>query len=152
MASLSTPLHLYPSHALSMQSALYPSEEQQRRAAKFADLTQAHSRFVLALQSLAHCSSQPAPVELEPESEQASAFIDDRSPARSLSAQSRYTNVSLASNRAHAHVRELSFPAPLSQPAAVARASMEEPSARDSTWRQFSLKGSSNTRQVKSAG
>ena len=81
------PLHQYPMHALSVLCTTLPSLEQDQFSAKLATFTQAHSRFVLLLQSLVH--SSPSPVPLEP-------FEDQW---RTRLAQST--------------MRELTFPAPL---------------------------------------
>ena len=58
-------LHQYPVHALEYISALLPSSEQEEMTQKLISLTQAHSRFVLLLQSIVHSSSTP--ISPEPE-------------------------------------------------------------------------------------
>ncbi|KAF9565409.1 hypothetical protein CPC08DRAFT_189092 [Agrocybe pediades] len=92
------PLHRYPTHALRTLSSLYPTFEDDETTRKLVALSQAHSRFVLLLQSLLHSSSLPVPPVSEP--------IAELEP-RSKHARSPF---SLAS---HFTPRELVFPAPL---------------------------------------
>jgi len=75
-------------HALRTLTALLPTFED-KHTAKLVALTQAHSRFVLLLQSLIHSSSQPAPLE----------------PEEIIRTKSRFSVVQ--------PLRELTFPAPL---------------------------------------
>ncbi|KAJ7170840.1 hypothetical protein C8R43DRAFT_1231566 [Mycena crocata] len=60
-------LHRYPMHALTCLSSLLPDVDQAERdrTLKLATLAQAHSRFVLLLQALAHSSTLPPPPEKE---------------------------------------------------------------------------------------
>ncbi|KAJ7030364.1 hypothetical protein C8F04DRAFT_961635 [Mycena alexandri] len=60
-------IHRYPMHALTCLSGLLPDADQveQQRTLKLVTLTQAHSRFVLLLQALAHSSNSPPPPEPE---------------------------------------------------------------------------------------
>ncbi|CAA7267073.1 unnamed protein product [Cyclocybe aegerita] len=83
-------LHRYPTHALRTLTALFPTFEDDQTSARLVALTQAHSRFVLLLQALAHSSAEP--LEVEPEE------IKPRARFMPLPVQS---------------VRELTFPAPL---------------------------------------
>jgi hypothetical protein len=62
-ASLQLPLHLYPMHALAPLSNPALSPEQVTLMARLRLLTQAHSRFILLLQSMVHSSSSPLPRE-----------------------------------------------------------------------------------------
>ncbi|KAF9484401.1 hypothetical protein BDN70DRAFT_849986 [Pholiota conissans] len=82
------PLHRYPMHALRLLTSLLPTFEDDEQTRKFIALTQAHSRFVLLLQSLVHSSSEPTPIEPE-----------------EIKAKSRFSPVQ--------NLRELTFPAPL---------------------------------------
>ncbi|KDR79002.1 hypothetical protein GALMADRAFT_94242 [Galerina marginata CBS 339.88] len=88
LISQRAPLHRYPTHALCTLSSLFPTFEDDETTAKLVALAQAHSRFVLLLQSLVHSSSMPFP--LEPEE---------------LKVKSRFPQVQT--------LRELTFPAPL---------------------------------------
>ncbi|KAJ7104035.1 hypothetical protein B0H15DRAFT_808183 [Mycena belliarum] len=88
MISQTVILHRYPMHALTCLSGLPPDASQVERTSRFAALTQAHSRFVLLLQALAHSSNMPPPPEKED--------IEERPPT-------------IESN-----LRQLEFPAPLS--------------------------------------
>ncbi|KAF9048441.1 hypothetical protein BJ165DRAFT_1525897 [Panaeolus papilionaceus] len=81
-------LHRYPIHALRTLTALLPTIEDDQMTTKLAALTQAHSRFVLLIQSLVHSSDQPLPQEPE----------EGRLKPRFSPVQT---------------VRELTFPAPL---------------------------------------
>ncbi|KAF8150669.1 hypothetical protein B0H34DRAFT_147924 [Crassisporium funariophilum] len=58
-------LHRYPMHALRSLTSLYPTPEDDEMSSKLIALTQAHSRFVLLLQSLVHSSNEPMPLEPE---------------------------------------------------------------------------------------
>ncbi|KAJ7261847.1 hypothetical protein B0H12DRAFT_1105956 [Mycena haematopus] len=60
-------LHRYPMHALTCISRLIPDLEpvEWERTCKLVALTQAHSRFVLLLQALAHSSTLPPPEKEE---------------------------------------------------------------------------------------
>ncbi|TFY57109.1 hypothetical protein EVG20_g8672 [Dentipellis fragilis] len=89
MSSQDLQLHKYPMHALTILSASQPSTSQSRRSHKYAAFCQAHSRFVLLLQSLVHSSPFPFAEESD----------DTRWRPRPSAAQ---------------NVRELVFPAPLS--------------------------------------
>jgi len=82
------PLHRYPMHALRTLTSLFPTFEDDELTSKLVALTQAHSRFVLLLQSLVHSSSLPMP--LEPEE---------------MKIKSRFSPMHT--------LRELTFPAPL---------------------------------------
>ncbi|PPQ90809.1 hypothetical protein CVT25_012129 [Psilocybe cyanescens] len=88
LISQKIPPHRYPTHALRALTSLFPTFEDDETTSKLIALTQAHSRFVLLLQSLVHSSSQPLP--LEPEEIKSKARF---SPVQTL--------------------RELTFPAPL---------------------------------------
>ncbi|OBZ72481.1 hypothetical protein A0H81_07642 [Grifola frondosa] len=93
-------LHMYPMHALSVLNTPAHSPEEAHLlnvTSKFVDLTSAHSRFVLLLQSLVH-SASPTPSS-------SSSELEDH--AESL-APSCYKPPQQSS------VRELVFPAPLS--------------------------------------
>ncbi|KAH9481579.1 hypothetical protein JR316_0006106 [Psilocybe cubensis] len=92
--------HRYPTHALRILTSLFPTFEDDEATAKLVALTQAHSRFVLLLQSLVHSSSLPLP--LEPEE---------------IRTKSRFSPVQT--------LRELTFPAPL----AYAPAQPQSPSS-----------------------
>ncbi|KAF8150674.1 hypothetical protein B0H34DRAFT_801609 [Crassisporium funariophilum] len=81
-------LHRYPMHALRSLTSLYPTPEDDDMSSKLIALTQAHSRFVLLLQSLVHSSNEPMP--LEPEE---------------IKWKSRFQPVQ--------NLRELTFPSPL---------------------------------------
>ncbi len=113
-----TPLHSYPTRALSTLSSSIPATADAARSQKLVHLAQAHSRFVLLLQSLAHSSSLPPPLEPEPEVDP----IMDDSPSNSL--QGSQTVPSLSRDRStisdgrskQSSVKELTFPAPLSKP------------------------------------
>ncbi|KAF6757187.1 hypothetical protein DFP72DRAFT_249186 [Ephemerocybe angulata] len=65
LISQRVPLHSYPIHALKIQSAMLPTLEDDQVREKLAALTQAHSRFVLLLQSLVHSSMASMPQETE---------------------------------------------------------------------------------------
>ncbi|KAJ6531919.1 hypothetical protein B0H19DRAFT_1005527 [Mycena capillaripes] len=90
MISQAVPLHCYPMHALTCISRSLPDADQaeRERTLKLVTLTQAHSRFVLLLQALAHSSASPPLPERE-ESEWRPPLIDPK-------------------------LRQLNFPAPLS--------------------------------------
>ncbi|KAF9052472.1 hypothetical protein BDZ89DRAFT_429273 [Hymenopellis radicata] len=119
LISQHTPLHIYPTRALSTLSSSIPSTADATRSQKLACLTQAHSRFVLLLQSLAHSSSLPPPLEPEPEVD---PMIMDDYPSNSL--QGPQLVPSLSRDRStindgrskQSSVKELTFPAPLSKP------------------------------------
>ncbi|KAI5119420.1 hypothetical protein M0805_009871 [Coniferiporia weirii] len=89
LASLDTPLHRYPMHALSVVSSELPTWEQMHTTGHLQLLAQAHSRAVLLLQNMAHGTAQPVPSDLS----------DPRWK----------TN-----NSSQTSLRELTFPAPLS--------------------------------------
>ncbi|KAH6913171.1 hypothetical protein BKA70DRAFT_715165 [Coprinopsis sp. MPI-PUGE-AT-0042] len=89
LISQRVPLHRYPIHALKIIQAWYPTLEDDQTREKLAQLAQAHSRFVLLLQSLVHSSSASIPQESEEVS-----YRPRFSPIQTL--------------------RELTFPAPLS--------------------------------------
>ncbi|KAF7773353.1 hypothetical protein Agabi119p4_5520 [Agaricus bisporus var. burnettii] len=58
------PLHRYPTHALKIMTASYPTRlEENYITSNLICLSQAHSRFVLLLQALVHSSSSPIPPE-----------------------------------------------------------------------------------------
>lgn len=82
------PLHRYPMHSLRMLTSLYPTFEDDELTQKLIAFTQAHSRFVLLLQSLVHSSSEP--ISSEPEE---------------IIIKSRFALVK--------NLRELTFPPPL---------------------------------------
>ncbi|KAJ7773439.1 hypothetical protein B0H16DRAFT_1512354 [Mycena metata] len=65
--SQSVIIHRYPMHALTCLSGLLPDVDQveEQRTLKLVTVTQAHSRFVLLLQALAHSSNSPPPPEPE---------------------------------------------------------------------------------------
>jgi len=90
------PLHRYPTHALRTLTSLYPTFEDDETTRKLIALSQAHSRFVLLLQSLLHSSSLPIPPEPPADLEPPSKY-----------ARSRFSLLS------HPSPRELTFPAPL---------------------------------------
>lgn len=75
-------------HGLRALTSLYPTFEDDELTRKLVALTQAHSRFVLLLQSLVHSSSEPTPTEPE-----------------EVKYKSRFSPVQ--------NLRELTFPAPL---------------------------------------
>ncbi|KAK0450263.1 hypothetical protein EV421DRAFT_2016414, partial [Armillaria borealis] len=106
-----TPLHIYPTAALSTLSSRHLSKAEILRNQKLERLTHIHSRFVLLLQSLAHSSSLPPPSEPEPESDP--IFPDTRTQSQGPSLLQR---VSLLDGPGTGSVRELIFPAPLSCP------------------------------------
>ncbi|TFK40164.1 hypothetical protein BDQ12DRAFT_704468 [Crucibulum laeve] len=89
LLSQKVPLHRYPMHALKTLTALYPTFEDDELTEKLVAYTQAHSRFVLYLQSIAHSSSAPPPHEPE---------------------EIRWASRNLPTH----NLRELTFPAPLS--------------------------------------
>ncbi|KAH8831728.1 hypothetical protein DL96DRAFT_1588814 [Flagelloscypha sp. PMI_526] len=93
MRSQSTPLHRYPMHALTVQSSILPSQEQDATTAKFVAYAESHSRMVLHIQSMAHSSSKLPPPEAKETSPRPKLHLD------------------LAPSRTP---RELTFPAPLS--------------------------------------
>ncbi|KAF9070159.1 hypothetical protein BDP27DRAFT_1324395, partial [Rhodocollybia butyracea] len=109
LISQQTPLHTYPTFALSVLSSSSVPETSRRlrhshwslKTAHFARLALAHSRFVLVLQSIAHSSFRAPPRE------------DDLSPP--LSAESPTTGSSRGHSRASSagSIRELVFPTPL---------------------------------------
>ncbi|KAJ7475958.1 hypothetical protein FB451DRAFT_1245321 [Mycena latifolia] len=88
MVSQTVTLHRYPMHALTCLSGLPVDAAQAERTFRLATLTQAHSRFVLLLQALAHSSTLPPPPERE-EIEWRPPFLEH-------------------------NLRQLNFPAPLS--------------------------------------
>lgn len=88
-------MHEYPLHALSVTGQTTPFQYADSRTIKYITLVQAHSRFVLLLQSLIHSTSNPPSPE-EPDD------LGRNWPGLSISEQ-RSTGV-----------RELVFPAPLS--------------------------------------
>ncbi|KZV64589.1 hypothetical protein PENSPDRAFT_548905, partial [Peniophora sp. CONT] len=59
MTSQNIPLHKYPRHALSVLSALWPTEQHNRKTESCIELCLSHSRSVLLLQSLIHSSASP---------------------------------------------------------------------------------------------
>ncbi|CAL1716658.1 unnamed protein product [Somion occarium] len=67
MIARALPLHHYPMHALGMLSSpLYVPGFEDDESKKLVALTQAHSRFILLLQSLVHsASTPPSPEEYE---------------------------------------------------------------------------------------
>jgi hypothetical protein len=97
------------------------SPTHQPKTLKLIRLAYIHSRFVLLVQALAHSSSQPIPVEPEPESP-----LDLPSPfdahAQFLPEQGRSASIMNPVPRffpnemslSNGHVKELKFPAPLS--------------------------------------
>ncbi|SJL09715.1 uncharacterized protein ARMOST_13096 [Armillaria ostoyae] len=111
LISQRTPLHIYPTAALSTLSSRHLSKAEILRNQKLERLTHIHSRFVLLLQSLAHSSSLPPPSEPEPESDP--IFPDTRTQSQGPSLLQR---VSLLDGPGTGSVRELIFPAPLSCP------------------------------------
>ncbi|KAK0193854.1 hypothetical protein F5146DRAFT_1134644 [Armillaria mellea] len=111
LISQRTPLHIYPTAALSTLSSRHLSKAEILRNQKLERLTHIHSRFVLLLQSLAHSSSLPPPLEPEPESDP--IFPDIRTQSQGPSLLQR---VSLLDGPGTGSVRELIFPAPLSCP------------------------------------
>jgi hypothetical protein len=122
--SQSTPLHVYPTLALTTLSSFFPSPSQQRRIDQLVQLAQAHSRFVLLLQALAHCSSESPPddTEIDDRGEASSAkHAESAHRRRSSHSSSRYTpppgSRPQLTNSPPPSVRELVFPAPLSQQA-----------------------------------
>ncbi|VDB98725.1 unnamed protein product [Peniophora sp. CBMAI 1063] len=102
MTSQNIPLHKYPRHALSVLSALWPTEQHNRKTESCMELCLSHSRTVLLLQSLIHSSQ---------------AHIAD--DFEDFSFRPRAT----PSPRA---VRELVFPAPLAYFSAPASAASSE--------------------------
>ncbi|KAJ6508007.1 hypothetical protein C8R47DRAFT_1174336 [Mycena vitilis] len=90
MISRAVALHCYPMHALSSISRplVYLDQLERNRTSRLVALTQAHSRFVLLLQALAHSSTLPPPPEPE-ESDWRPPLVEPK-------------------------LRELNFPAPLS--------------------------------------
>ncbi|KAF4571244.1 hypothetical protein EYR36_008573 [Pleurotus pulmonarius] len=88
--SETTPLHQYPMHALSCLSAFVTTLDQEERTHRLIELTQAHSRAVLLLQSVVHSSSYPIPPE--PRDDAKASLRNLQRPV----------------------LRELTFPAPLS--------------------------------------
>ncbi|KAF7327647.1 MIF4G/MA4-domain-containing protein [Mycena kentingensis (nom. inval.)] len=100
MISSAVILHRYPMFSLQYLSKLLPDVDRAEReeTSRLVALTQAHSRFVLVLQALAHSSSLPPP--------QGRDDIDWRSRPRS----------------ADYKFRQLNFPAPLSFAPAAAPA------------------------------
>ncbi|KAK0469695.1 uncharacterized protein EV420DRAFT_1496164 [Desarmillaria tabescens] len=111
LISQRTPLHIYPTAALSTLSSRRLSNAEILRNQKLERLTHTHSRFVLLLQSLAHSSSLPPPLESEPESDP--IFPETRTQSQGPSFLQR---VSLVDGSGTGSVRELVFPAPLSCP------------------------------------
>ncbi|TEB25173.1 hypothetical protein FA13DRAFT_1756658 [Coprinellus micaceus] len=65
LVSQHVPLHRYPIHSLKAQSSMLPALEDDHATEKLAALTQAHSRFVLLLQSVVHSSMASIPQETE---------------------------------------------------------------------------------------
>ncbi|KAH7873779.1 uncharacterized protein C8R40DRAFT_357117 [Lentinula edodes] len=108
--SQQTPLHTYPTHALTvLSSGTMPETSRMPRhsrdllkTAHLARLTLAHSRFVLVLQGIAHSSANPPPQE--------SDILIPLSADTHL-ADSSYRSHNRASSAGS--VRELVFPAPL---------------------------------------
>ncbi|KAJ4477169.1 hypothetical protein J3R30DRAFT_3291275, partial [Lentinula aciculospora] len=108
--SQQTPLHTYPTHALSILSSSSTPETSTKsrhsrsslKTAHLARLTVAHSRFVLVLQTIAHSSSYPPPQESDL---LVSPSLD---PHRVESSYRSHNRASSAGS-----VRELVFPAPL---------------------------------------
>ncbi|KIK63708.1 hypothetical protein GYMLUDRAFT_71833 [Collybiopsis luxurians FD-317 M1] len=105
LISQQTPLHTYPTHALSVLSSSSVPESSRKprsprmslKTARLASLTLAHSRFVLLLQSIAHSSFNPPPQE-----EDSPVFHTHSEP---LSGHHRTSSAG--------SIRELVFPAPL---------------------------------------
>lgn len=115
--SQTTPLHIYPTHALTVMSSLLPSVTQHSKSQQLVRLTQTHSRFALLLQSLAHSSSKPPLPEPEPEVFSPSLTLAETSPSawRAHVSHLHPRPLSLAdSSGGTASFRELNFPAPLS--------------------------------------
>ncbi|KAJ3865300.1 hypothetical protein EV359DRAFT_39127 [Lentinula novae-zelandiae] len=122
--SQQTPLHTYPTHALTVlssgvtpETSRMPHSRDLLKTAHLARLTLAHSRFVLVLQGIAHSSANPPPQESD-------ILI-------SLSADTHLADSSYRShNRASSagSVRELVFPAPLA-PGHTAIQTSHSPSA-----------------------
>ncbi|KAJ3936327.1 MAG: hypothetical protein NXY57DRAFT_886153 [Lentinula lateritia] len=107
--SQQTPLHTYPTHALTVlssgvtpETSRMPHSRDLLKTAHLARLTLAHSRFVLVLQGIAHSSANPPPQE--------SDILIPLSPDTHL-ADSSYRSHNRASSAGS--VRELVFPAPL---------------------------------------
>ncbi|KAK0500397.1 hypothetical protein EDD18DRAFT_826941 [Armillaria luteobubalina] len=113
LISQRTPLHIYPTAALSTLSSRHLSKAEILRNQKLESLTHIHSRFVLLLQSLVHSSSLPPPLEPEPEPESDPIFPDARTQSQGPSLLQR---VSVLDGPGTGSVRELIFPAPLSCP------------------------------------
>ncbi|KAK0204859.1 hypothetical protein DFS33DRAFT_1323261 [Desarmillaria ectypa] len=111
LVSQRTPLHIYPTAALSTLSSRHLSNAEIIQNQRLERLTHTHSRFVLLLQSLAHSSSLPPPLEPEPESD--SIFPETRTQSQGPEFLQR---VSLLDGSGTGSVRELVFPAPLSCP------------------------------------
>ncbi|KAG7451229.1 uncharacterized protein BT62DRAFT_1000474 [Guyanagaster necrorhizus] len=111
LISQRTALHIYPTTALSTLSSHHLSDAEILQNRKLAKLTHTHSRFVLLLQSLAHNSSLPPPLERAPEFDPIFPE-DDTQPQGPLLLQ----RVSLLDGSGAGPVRELVFPAPLSCP------------------------------------
>ncbi|KAF5326753.1 hypothetical protein D9619_004414 [Psilocybe cf. subviscida] len=88
LISQRVPLHRYPVHALRTLTSILPSLDDDAMSEKLIALSQAYSRVVLLLQSVAHSSNNPLSMELE-----------EVKPRR------RFTLVP--------NMRELTFPAPL---------------------------------------
>ncbi|KAJ3988921.1 hypothetical protein F5890DRAFT_1402024 [Lentinula detonsa] len=108
--SQQTPLHSYPTHALSVLSSGTSPETSRKspksrgslKTAHLARLTLAHSRFVLVLQAVAHSSSNPPPQEGD---------LLVSSSTNVHFAESSYRSHNRASSAGS--LRELVFPAPL---------------------------------------
>ncbi|KAJ3793678.1 hypothetical protein GGU11DRAFT_848951, partial [Lentinula aff. detonsa] len=108
--SQQTPLHSYPTHALSVLSSGTSPETSRKspqsrgslKTAHLARLTLAHSRFVLVLQAIAHSSSNPPPQEGD---------LLVSSSTNVHFAESSYRSHNRASSAGS--LRELVFPAPL---------------------------------------
>ncbi|KAJ7928915.1 hypothetical protein B0H13DRAFT_1966803 [Mycena leptocephala] len=97
MISQTVVLHRYPMHALTCISELLSDayQAEQERTLRLVTLTQAHSRFVLLLQALAHSSTLPPPPEKD-EIDWRPRLVEPK-------------------------LRQLNFPAPLSYPMPLPR-------------------------------
>ncbi|KAJ7593333.1 hypothetical protein C8J56DRAFT_930845 [Mycena floridula] len=122
VVSQSTPLHIYPAHALSMLSSLLPAVSQRRKTQRLINLAQAHSRFVLLIQAIAHSSCQPAPVEPDPE------MHVGVGPGSTVPTAGRTSGAETTFNG----IRELKFPAPLSNNTSSTSSSQSSRSSADS--------------------
>lgn len=101
--SQSTPLTTYPTHALTVLSSRHPHFHHDAKSMQLKQLAQAHSHFILLLQSLAHSSSESQYPEPEHEIPTTSS-----SPS-----ELEYSPTGKPEQRHH-DVMQLSFPAPLS--------------------------------------